>query len=143
VSAACAVAAVQALPSGSSQHAPAAVQQALWATHAGGVNERQTLSPFVHWQACPGVGHVAPATEPQSAAVQQSLLEMHEFEAAQNVSPPGHWQVPPGFGQISPGMGQVAQHVLVGMQTSPAMHASCPLGHDSPHAVLPPTVLQT
>jgi hypothetical protein len=73
--------------------------------------------------------------------VQQSLLEMHEFEALQYVSPPGHWQVPPGIGQISSGMGHVEQHVLVGMQTSPAMQASCPAGHERPHAVEPPTVL--
>src|SRR5277367_153223 len=39
-------------------------------------------------------------------------------------------------------MGQVAQQVLVGMQTSPAMHACCPVGHESPQAVEPPTVLQ-
>jgi hypothetical protein len=140
VSAACTVAALQLFPSGSSQQAPAAVQQAVCATQL--FVDRQTLSPFAHWHAWPGVGHVEPATEAQSATVQQSLLEMQEFEAAQNVSPPGHWHVPPGMGQISPGMGQSAQHVSVGMQTSPAMHACCPDGQLRPHAVEPPTVLQ-
>jgi len=75
--------------------------------------------------------------------VQQSLLEMHEFEAMQRVSPPGHWQVPPGIGQISPGTkGQSEQHVPVGMQTSPAMQASCPPGHVNPHAAVPATTAQ-
>jgi hypothetical protein len=77
----------------------------------------------------------------QSAVVQQSLLEMHEFEALQNVSPPGHWHLPPGCGQIWPLMGQSEQHVLLGMQTSPAMHGCCPVGHVRPQAVEPPTVL--
>src|SRR5580698_7851306 len=39
-------------------------------------------------------------------------------------------------------MGQLAQQVFVGMQTSPAMQATIDVGHESPQAVEPPTVLQ-
>jgi hypothetical protein len=118
------------------------VQQAVWATQL--FVDRQALSPLAHWQAWPGEGQVAPLIAAQSAVVQQSLLEMHEFDALQMASPPGHWQAPPGCGQISPVTGQLAleQHVLLGMQTSPAMHACCPAGHERPHAVAPATVLQ-
>jgi hypothetical protein len=105
--------------------------------------DRQAFgSAPVHWHAWPGVVQVDPETAVQSAFVQQSLLEMQEFETLQKVSPPGHWQVPPGIGQISSGTAQSEQHVLAGMQMLPAMHACCPAGHDSPHAVDPPTVLQ-
>jgi hypothetical protein len=141
VSIACAVAAEQLLPRGSWQQAPAAVQHAVCAMQV--LPERQALSPFGHWHACPGVGHVEPATPAQSAWVQQSLLEMHVpgVVAVHSVSPPGHWHIPPGIGQTWSGTGHDAQHVPEGMHVSLAMQGSMPPGHERPHAVVPATVL--